>query len=188
MEDYCGTIYYDTIQILPSASVLLERADTVICKTQRISLAAAEGFNNYNWTPAYNIDLLTARNVIVYPAVTATYEVTAEKFPGCIMTDTIIVKVKECPQYFYVPAAFTPNNDGKNEVFKPSIMGVIQQYEFSIYNRWGQLVYKTNDTKTGWNGIVNNKRQDSGVYIWFCRYRFYNQSQETKKGTVLLIR
>ena len=67
----------------------------------------------------------------------------------------------------YVPNAFTPNGDGLNENFKPSLSGVdTEGYEFFIFNRWGELLYETNNLTHGWNGTYQGKLVRNGVYIW----------------------
>jgi hypothetical protein len=64
---------------------------------------------------------------------------------NCIGKDTIIVNPKDCGKGFFVPTAFTPNNDGKNDLLKPILLGNVKQYHFWIYNRWGELIFETND-------------------------------------------
>ncbi|SHF46631.1 T9SS type B sorting domain-containing protein [Flavisolibacter ginsengisoli] len=91
--------------------------------------------------------------------------------------------------YLAVPNAFTPNNDGKNDVLKVLNAIKTEKLEFNVYNRWGQLVYKTNNWKTGWDGKVNGTPQGSGVYVWFLKYTD-RDTKETRvlRGTATLIR
>lgn len=186
--DLCGRIYSDTIQIKNSNYLLSAGDDTSICKFQSISLQASTGFSNYRWAPYYNISTTSGRTVNVYPDVTTAYSVSADLFPGCSIKDTVLVLVKECGQQFFVPNAFTPNKDGKNDYFKPIIIGGLNHYEFSIYNRWGQRVFLSTDRNTGWDGTLKGLNQDGNIFVWICKYQFYNQQPETKKGTVILIR
>lgn len=187
-EDYCGGIYTDTINIKDLNLKFSVGNDTSICKSDTITLMASPGFQNYTWSPAYNTSSILGKEISVFPENTTEYVVTAEKFPGCDFKDTILVTVKDCPQYFYIPSAFSPNNDGKNDSFKPIISGSLKSYEFVIYNRWGQVVFRTKNKSAGWNGSLTGQSQDGGVFVWVCRYTFYNQSEQMKKGTVLLIR
>jgi len=88
-----------------------------------------------------------------------------------------------------VPNAFTPNGDGLNDLFHPLNAIKAEQVEFKIYNRWGQLIYKSNDWKQGWNGTLNGLVQAAGTYIWTLKYT----NRDTKelvnlKGTTVLIR
>ena len=186
--DLCGRIYTDTIQIKNSNYFLSAGDDTSVCKFQSISLQASAGFSNYTWTPSYRISNVSGKTVNVYPDVTTAYAVSTDLFPGCTLKDTVLVSVKECGQQFFVPNAFTPNKDGKNDYFKPIIIGALDKYEFSIYNRWGQRVFLSGDKNIGWDGTIKGANQNGNVFVWICKYQFYNQQPETKKGTVMLIR
>lgn len=99
--------------------------------------------------------------------------------------DTIINGVE--PQFF-IPTAFSPNNDGKNDEFKPVIKGNIKKYSFFIFNRWGQNIFKTADLQIGWNGIYASQRQDQGIFVWLCNYQIEGQPMHTRKGTFILLR
>ncbi|HMK24840.1 MAG TPA: T9SS type B sorting domain-containing protein [Chitinophagaceae bacterium] len=88
----------------------------------------------------------------------------------------------------YVPTAFTPNADGKNDNFKPSIFGNVLQYQFAVYSRWGEIVFSTNKIDEGWNGSFNGHRQDANIFVWYCIYQLEGEDVKRKKGTVALIR
>jgi gliding motility-associated-like protein len=85
------------------------------------------------------------------------------------------------------PNAFTPNNDGKNDLFKILNATNLQAYHLAIYSRWGQEVFETNDFSKGWDGKFNGRAQDQGVYVWFCDYH-KNGVHKESKGTVTLLR
>ncbi len=87
-----------------------------------------------------------------------------------------------------MPTAFTPNNDGKNDLIKPLLFGNILHYQFKIYNRWGQLVFQANDPGKGWDGRLKGLDMDGNVYVWVCQYQLEGESSETKKGSIVLIR
>ncbi len=90
---------------------------------------------------------------------------------GC--QDTAIRYVKVTPEFaFWIPNSFTPGNkDGKNDIFKPSVIGV-EKYLFEIYDRWGECIFKTNDTTYGWDGSRGGKASQQDVYVWMIT--FYN--------------
>jgi gliding motility-associated-like protein len=72
--------------------------------------------------------------------------------------DTQIVKtLKEVK--IYVPTAFTPNNDGRNDYLRPILLGVKQLQYFRVYNRWGQVVYTMQPNQLGWDGTLNGQQQ-----------------------------
>jgi gliding motility-associated-like protein len=88
-----------------------------------------------------------------------------------------------------VPTAFTPNGDGLNDNFRPHNALKADNYEFKIYNRWGQLVFQTNNWQDKWNGTINGSPQGSGVFVWMLRYVHRDTKKEVfQKGTVTLIR
>ena len=85
------------------------------------------------------------------------------------------------------PNAFTPNEDGINDTFKPVATGVIK-YELLIYNRWGELIFKTNDLDVGWNGKIGGQYAKSDVYVWKATGNFTNGRAFELAGDVTLIR
>ena len=90
--------------------------------------------------------------------------------------------------YVFVPTAFTPNNDGKNDVIRPIAVGVEKINFFSIYNRWGQLVFTTTANRQGWDGRIGGVLQSSNVYVWMVSAIDYTGKTIFLKGTVTLIR
>lgn len=88
----------------------------------------------------------------------------------------------------YVPSAFTPNGDGKNDNLKPIVFGNLQSFEFSVYNRYSHLIFKTTDPTKGWDGSVKGVKQEIGNYVWICSYRLNNEKQKIEKGSCILIR
>jgi gliding motility-associated-like protein len=88
----------------------------------------------------------------------------------------------------FVPNTFTPNNDGKNDVFR--VRGpAYGKFYFAVYNRWGQLLYETNDPAQGWDGTFSGKLSDPGVFGWYLRASCGEGKEEIfRKGNVTLIR
>jgi gliding motility-associated-like protein len=72
---------------------------------------------------------------------------------------------------FYIPNAFVPNNDGLNDIFKPVISNT-SIYNFKIFNRWGKLIFETNDTNGGWDGTYKGLEVNTGIYTYRMTYRF----------------
>jgi len=88
-----------------------------------------------------------------------------------------------------VPTAFTPNNDGLNEQFGPHNALKADNYEFKVYNRWGQMVFQSRNWRNKWDGTINGAVQNTGVYVWMLRYTHQDTKKEVfQKGTVTLIR
>ena len=91
-----------------------------------------------------------------------------------------------CPN-FGIPNAFTPNGDDLNDVFFVYGVGLFE-YELLIFNRWGQLIYKSNDQNEGWDGTVNGKPCQIDVYVYKIIYRGLGLAEKQKVGRVALIR
>ena len=189
ITDGCNKTFEDTIRIDPLNLYFSVGRDTVtICKEETIQLAASTGFTNYLWRPTYNITDANKREVWVNPGISTKYIATAEKGPGCTVSDTIFVLVKDCPTDFFVPSAFTPNDDRLNDFFGPIAAAPLQHYEFRIYDRWGQQVFFSNNIQKKWDGRVKGAKQNAGTFVWRCTYKFFNGPELSKKGTFVLIR
>lgn len=88
----------------------------------------------------------------------------------------------------YVPSAFTPNGDGKNDVFKAAYGENVIKFHLEIFNRWGQRVFSSQELTKGWDGRTNGILQPAGVYAWKITYTLYNEpSVKILKGTTTLI-
>ncbi len=116
------------------------------------------------------------------------YSVKAFTKENCFTTDDLKVKVFKTQPDIFVPDAFTPNGDGKNDVIKPIPVGVTKLDYFNIYNRWGQLLFTTSQIGKGWNGTINGTFQSSGTFIYTVQGVDYKGKIINKKGTIVLIR
>ena len=107
--------------------------------------------------------------------------------------DSIEVTFVDCYCYIYVPNAFSPNGDGTNDYFSPVSNCGFVEYRLQIFNRWGDLVYeRTNfpigDNSAGWDGTLNGKMLNAGVFVFFLEVEFIDGSVEVFSGDVVLVR
>jgi gliding motility-associated-like protein len=102
----------------------------------------------------------------------------------CKSVDSIKIN-PDCAIYF--PTAFSPNNDNVNDLFNIITEKVIS-FKLSIFNRWGELVYETNDLQNGWNGTFKGKNQPIDVYIYFSEGLLVNGKNFKKSGIFSLFR
>ncbi len=186
--DYCNRIYSDTIIIAAQNFNLNLGKDSTICRYGEMILNAPAGYLNYTWEPASLITAINPWKVLVNPETNTTFTLQAEIFAGCFLRDTINISVKNCPEYIRFPNSFTPNGDGNNDSFRPLLGGALENYELVIYNRTGQIVFRTTSRAEGWSGRFRGTVQDMAVYVWICRYKFYNKQENFLKGTVTLVR
>jgi gliding motility-associated-like protein len=162
--------------------------DTTIVKNETIGFNGQGGIN-YNWSPGnYLSDSNIANPTGFYPDTgTFTYFLHVISAYGCQGTDTVKVHVVD-QVTFFVPTAFTPNHDGKNDFFRPVAIGYKQLNYLKIFNRWGQMVYSTSNFETGWDGTVNGRDADMDTYYWEISYIDRNGNQGKTKGDIALIR
>ncbi len=155
----CGTFDSQPIEITvnPGPSVQID-PDVTICAGESTQLFASGGIS-YIWTPATSLDYDDVPNPVASPLQTTTYMVQVTNFEGCTATAQVMVTV-ECDTLI-IPSGYSPNDDGINDAF---VIKGIDHYPGNriwIYNRWGNLIYKSNDYKSNWDGISNV----SGIYI-----------------------
>ncbi|MFT4022886.1 MAG: gliding motility-associated C-terminal domain-containing protein [Flavihumibacter sp.] len=155
-------------------------AARVKCYYDFDTLAASRPFVRYAWSTGAT----TPTTEVEDPGV---YTLTVTDTNTCVATMQIQVIDSLCPEYFYIPNAFSPNGDGKNDVFRPIFMGSPRNFRFSVYNRYGQQVFDSNKSYLGWDGRINNEPQPPDTYVWVCRFRLFKKEQ-MKKGTVMLVR
>ena len=165
--------------------------DTSIVVNQPLQLNATGG-QFYLWTPATGLNNPAIANPVATISDNIDYVVRVSTASGCFATDTISVKVYKVLPGIYVPSAFTPDGDGKNDVFRPIAIGIKQITYFKVFNRWGVLVYSSAknayEQSIGWDGTYKGKPQDSAVYVWIVEGVDYLDKKITQKGTVTLIR
>ncbi len=160
--------------------------DTSTVKNYPVQLAASGGIS-YHWQPALGLSDTSIANPMCQPPHDMTYILTVTSMNGCIDKDTIHVIVYDAAT-IYIPNAFTPNGDGLDDVFKPIYAGVAHVDNFTIYNRWGNVVFHTSNLGEGWDGRFNDREQEIGTYIWVIEATDVTGSHWIKKGNLTLIR
>jgi len=138
----------------------------------------------------YNHSFDQSPNHSFYGPGTYTIWLIATNSSGCIDSVSHVLEVKE-PLSFFVPNAFTPNNDGLNDVFIPIGLGIDpNNFILYIFDRWGEEIYNTNDLYKGWNGRTegSDKLCQMGVYVWLIDYKDINGDRHKLNGRVTLIR
>lgn len=155
--------------------------DTTKCNYSTISITPTRDFTSYAWSTGPN----TPSIAVTDPG---TYTLQVMDDNGCTAADSITIKDSTCPQYVYIPTAFTPNGDGRNDVFRAVFAGPTSDFKLALYDRWGRMVFQTSDPFMGWDGTTGGNPQPAGTYAWVCIYRLYQQPQRMQRGTVILIR
>lgn len=147
----------------------------------------ASGGGTYLWLPGGE----TTASISVSPTSTTVYCVTvADTSAGCADTACVTINVEIPCGEFFLPNAFSPNGDGKNEIFKPRNL-CIKEITFKIYNRWGNLVFETTDVTQGWDGSTpKGKDGNEGVYAYEVIAILSDATNTVieQKGTVTLMK
>ena len=152
--------------------------DTTLCPGSSIILSPGL-YSKYKWQ-----DNSAFASYRVINAGTYMVEVTDNL--GCILKDTINI-IGDCGFIFF-PNAFTPNNDLQNDFFGPSgILSTIKDYTLLIYNRLGQLAFKSTDPFKKWDGRMPDKMIVPGTYVWIARYTHKAETNIVQKGSVTII-
>jgi gliding motility-associated-like protein len=170
---------------LPSANA---GHDTTINLTDGSVQLTGSGGVSFLWYPTTGLSCTDCANPIASPLSTTTYFLIVTDTNGCTDTATVIVFVVDvdCGEVF-VPNAFSPNNEGKNEL--ECVYGnCIKSMEFSVYDRWGEKVFTSTDAKVCWDGTYNGKKLNTGVFVYYLKATLYNGSEINKKGNINLFR
>ncbi|MEO6723073.1 MAG: PKD domain-containing protein [Ferruginibacter sp.] len=175
------------VRIYPVVQANAGPRDTSIVIGQPLALNASGG-DNYSWTPPTWLSNPTISNPVGFPEDNILYKLQVSTTPGCLGTDSIFVKVFKVPPSFYVPTGFSPNNDGRNDIMKPIMLGMRSLKYFRVFNRWGQMLFSTSQQGRGWDGMFKGSPQDPGTYVWMVEGETYTGEIIKKQGTVILLR
>ncbi|MFT3934721.1 MAG: gliding motility-associated C-terminal domain-containing protein [Chitinophagaceae bacterium] len=174
VEDFSATLESNPDPVLSGTNVILKAGGNT-------------NFSVLAWTPTSVFTNQTAITQSFIIQDTSLYSVVVKSQAGCI--DTAYLKVMPEPntQDFFMPNAFTPNGDGKNDIFKAYGLS-IKEIELRVFNQWGQLLYETRNPAAGWNGYYKGSIQPAGPYVYTVKVTLYSGKTFAKKGTFSLIR
>lgn len=174
------------VEVSPLPVIKIERDSNVLCKDHVIQVIATGG-NTYIWSPGqYCNNSLIANPVIKMQDIAVTYRLKGTDNRGCTNYDSITIPPFK-DAVFGFPTAFSPNGDGVNDILY--IRGAnLTAAEFFVYNRWGQLVFETNDISQGWDGTYNGIKQPIETYVGVVRVTTMDGCKIVKKGSVTLLR
>lgn len=194
VQDANGCVLVDSVQINVNpngAPVSASSNPYSIYKGESSQLTATfDSTYTYIWTPIHALTQANIWNPISKPYSTIIYQVQITDVYGCVNSDTTIVRVKDfvCDEpYIFIPNAFSPNNDGQNDVLL--VRGeVIETMHLSIYDRWGEKVFETEHVNQGWDGIYQGKPADPAVFVYHLTATCVNKAEFKKQGNITLIR
>ncbi|MDQ3046082.1 MAG: PKD domain-containing protein [Bacteroidota bacterium] len=192
--DTCILTLTTTVTVYNPALVPLTATadnDTIFEGETTVIHANTDTTLNILWTPLGAFSNPGNFNQTVSPLTTTTYTVTIIDSMGCPRSATVTIYVRslKCTdESVFVPNTFTPNGDGKNDLFRVKSNSIDEIY-FAVYNRWGELMFETTDINAkGWDGIHKGMKADPAVFAWYLKAKCYNGDEFFKKGNVTLIR
>jgi gliding motility-associated-like protein len=202
----CRSLVTDnvTITVTPPIVVNISPVDTVGFIGDEVQLVAFSAATDYAWTLsdgsfAAGLSNPNIKNPVLTFTKDETYRVIASTAGGCAGVGTVSVKAYRGPD-IYVPDAFTPNGDGKNDWLRPFPVGVKELHYFRVFDRWGHLSYEYKgekrgpvvfnmvNTTIGWDGKINGKELTTGVYVWIAEGVTKDGKVIRRQGVVTLIR
>lgn len=206
-ENACRDTTYDTIMVHPKPSAKIIGTQDVfvdgsyktlpfnagdsLCASDslKVTVERVEPGATYKWTPNRFFDTYSDQPV-TYARVDfkSNIYVEVEDIYGCRNKDSMAVLTKSCCMMTF-PTAFTPNGDGRNDLFRPITVGRREVKTFKVVNRYGQTVFEGKDPSAGWgwNGMMNGKPADVGTYFYLISFKCENEDVD-QAGEVILMR
>jgi gliding motility-associated-like protein len=154
---------------------------------------ASDDVVSWNWSPPDFLSCTACASPVCTPNDPTTYTVLVTNANGCTASDTVFVRITCSEGAVHVPNAFTPNHDGRNDVFRPLGRAVKAIKHFAVYSRWGQCVYSVSNMSLasetlGWDGTFNGQPMPMGTYVYYLEIECFTGETYLVKGTVELIR
>jgi gliding motility-associated-like protein len=164
--------------------------DQTLYPNQTITLNATIStisIDSIQWTPEIGLSSATIADPTVTPSQTTEYIITVINNLGCKVSDSVTLTV--LPDVLLIPTAFSPDNNGVNDYFRP-LNKNIKKLNFQVYDRWGVKVYESDVVgDQGWDGTYRGLKQDLGVYVWQAQYQLDGiEKTFNESGNVTLVR
>ena len=175
------TVIVDTLPV-----IVITPNDTTVKYGSEIQLNVS-GAYQYSWSPPGAVShyaLVSPYAVITRPI---TFVVVGIDERGCPNTDSVRINVDYSDPIF-IPSAFSPNGDGRNDIFRIGSFSFQRLLEFKVFNRWGQEIFSTTDPNQGWDGTWKGSLQNPGVFQYIIRIAWPDGKIELYKGDVTLVR
>jgi gliding motility-associated-like protein len=142
----------------------------------------------YNWTPASSLSCSVCEDPLASPTRTTTYTLIVEdNASGCLDTTRFVLKV-DPSKYIYIPNVFTPNGDGRNDVYRVFTRGPVKYFSMEIFDRWGEKVFDGDDLEKGWDGTFKGTPVQPGVYVYQVNITFLDAEVVKNKGTITVFK
>jgi gliding motility-associated-like protein len=186
-RDGCSitTLKEDIIIDQPTPGIMYPLQYAVI--DMPLDLKARSFGNRATWSPGTWLNNRTSFTPVFTGSSDQLFTIEIKTAGGCTTIDTQLVKIVPHAE-IYVPSAFTPKHDGRNDYLRPTLMGIREVHFFRVFNRWGELLYEMKPGQPGWDGTRNGKPQASQVVVWMTEGVSIDNRIIQRKGTALVVR
>ena len=199
IQDMNGCEYTATFQIPDVIALDVEMDDLIEIKLgesheieARINVPDSQ-IDTIIWTPTTGLSCTDCLNPVAFPLDDILYTITIVNKNGCVNSEQVLIKVQK-DRNVYIPNAFSPNDDGENDVFMifTNEISIKHVNQLQVFNRWGEKLYEAtnfppNDKNFGWTGYLNGQKMNPGVFVYFAQVEFIDGVKIMFKGDVSLL-
>ena len=175
------------ITVNPNPKVGIAALTVPLCEGNNIPLEAS-GASFYQWSPATDLSNAGIANPVALLQSDIQYAVTGSDDNGCSATAQITLDISQDCIGYYIPNAFTPNGDGKNDEFRVKTGDIPRSFTLMVFNRFGGKVFESSNIGNGWNGAIGGNAAPMGTYVYVMQATTSAGSIVKKQGTIILIR
>jgi len=189
VTDTNGCQDIDSVQIIVQNPISLDLDDLVLVVGDTLTLLKAYGGTGvtYKWIPSTGLSCDTCARPKLTALESGEYTLIITDTNNCFETATTFYLEVEDKYTLDVPEAFTPNGDGVNDVIYVRGWGIKELITFKIYNRWGELIFESNELSVGWDGTYKGKMQGIETYVFYVEALTYGDNVLKKKGNINLL-
>lgn len=162
--------------------------NVIIVAGEMVTLNGQGSGNTYTWSPSNGLSCADCPNPQATPLQTTTYVLTVINEFGCQQSDSVIIRVGCNDDVVFIPNAFSPNEDGLNELFYVRSNGIREVEYIRVFDRWGKLLFETNSLANGWDGKFNGKPVNPGVYVYTLKATCSNGQPILMQGNVTVVK
>lgn len=177
----------DTIQVIVYDNPTINAGSNQTIPEETSTTISGSGGATYVWSPSTGLACPTCANTTATPPYSITYTLTGTDTNGCMNTDIMSISVEIFIDELFIPNMFSPNGDGNND--EVVVEGEeLKDYEFRIFNRWGELVFETDDQTINWDGTQRGQELNSGVFAYVLIYTDINGDSQVVSGNITLVK
>lgn len=187
--DINGCTNFCTINLSQHPIAVVDAGEnTTIVRGEKTQLSAS-GTGTHQWLPLEGLSCTNCPNPLASPITTTKYYILFTDTNGCTAMDSVVITVDISCGYVFTPNVFSPNNDGQNDIFYVEAKAeCINNFIFTIYNRWGEKMFETNNITEGWDGKYKGKELETDVFVYIISYNLSDGIDIISKGNITLLK